>query len=202
MNYPIKHLSLFPAIPLILTCNILPEKIHNIDTNIETEKTRKGNNTYEVLQNKEDVHEGARLTTELDVDSSTVIQSWVEARPVVKEKIGGRWAGGRGAKSNDTQQVLDNIWLEGHEALQELTMVGCSGTEELVIMGGLYHVLFILRVVFKAPLRIEIKLTALHFSCHVGTESLILAYNLTAYLKSAFILETIPLCEIVCTYTY
>ena len=60
------------------------------------------------------------------MDAAAVSKGGVELRPVVEEQVSGGSPGIGRAVRDDGQDVLDDLLLQAHEALQDLAVVRCK----------------------------------------------------------------------------
>jgi len=60
------------------------------------------------------------------VDAAAVSKGGVELGPVVEQQVGGGSAGVGRAVRDDGQDVLDDLLLQAHKALQDLAVVRCQ----------------------------------------------------------------------------
>lgn len=64
-----------------------------------------------------------RLTRELEQQTASIEQIRIECRPVVEQQLGGGRTRARRSVRNHAQQILDDVVLERHQALEQLTVV-------------------------------------------------------------------------------
>ena len=63
------------------------------------------------------------FTTEFGVESSAIVESWVQGGPVVEEEVSCGHAGLQCSMGDDAEQIFGNVRFQGHQNFHQLAVV-------------------------------------------------------------------------------